>query len=278
MLYSTLVLVTPSALVSPRTAARRAWHHCDAAWRRAAAATARRAAGAAAVARSAARPEALAAGVVRGRAAPHHRRLRARRRRIPWQHGAAAKSVRGGSALRASPLALVATARRWRREGAVGCAAPSAPLRARSRWCEQRRASSCSAAWLRPYSSLAARAVGARASRGASPTRYSAQRAHLHATPCALAEAAGAGDWRVGGREFCEVSTVPPSPPLLPLPPPPFFFFSAAPRKNCRVSRIPQSHLYGAIDAPWAAATGFGGNRALIEGPGAEGGGRAVNT
>ena len=136
MLYSTLVLVTPSALVSPRTAARRAWHHCDAAWRPAAAATAMRAGGAAAVARSAARPEALAAGGVRGRAALHHRRLRARRRRIPWQRGAAAKSARGGSTLRASPLALVATARRWRREGAVGCAAPSAPLRARSRWCE----------------------------------------------------------------------------------------------------------------------------------------------
>ena len=136
VLYSTLVLVTPSALVSPRTAARRAWHHCDAAWRPAAAATAMRAGGAAAVARSAARPEALAAGGVRGRAALHHRRLRARRRRIPWQHGAAAKSARGGSALRGSPLALVAMARRWRRDSAVGCAAPSAPLRARSRWCE----------------------------------------------------------------------------------------------------------------------------------------------
>ena len=86
-------------------------------------------------------------------------------------------------------------------------------------------ASSCSAAWLRTYSSLAARAVGARASRGASLTGGGAQRAHLHATPCALVEAAGAGDWRVGGRDFCEVSTAPPSPPLCPLPSPLFFLF-----------------------------------------------------
>ena len=135
-LYNTQQLVAPSALLSLSMATCRAWHRVNAALRRRAASVARRAAGAAAVARSAARPEALAAGGVRGRAALHHRRLRARRRRIPWQRGAAAKSVRGGSAHRASPLALVATARRWRREGAVGCAAPSAPLRARSRWCE----------------------------------------------------------------------------------------------------------------------------------------------
>jgi len=186
---------------------------------------ARRAAGAAAVARSAARLAVLAAGVVRGHAALHHRRLRARRRRLPRRRGTTANFAAGGSAPRASPLA-------WRPRHVDGGARArwAAPRRsrqyARARAHARRRpASSRSAAWLRPYSWLVARAVGARASRGAPPTRFAAQRWHFRATPCALAEAAGTRSWHAGGRDFCQISTVPLFSSLLFLPPLSFFLF-----------------------------------------------------